>query len=174
MLIEKNPEAWAFAAVWKREINIYAWGGEGVGKTSLCKYLMCKDVERGNNVQSPSMLSLQSISKRFDSENHLYEYVSCKTLLLDDIHDPCLTQSGYSVLRMLIDVRHEANRRTLVTTNKNPVDMMSHLNGICGDGFGIQFMRRLSPVKELAMAGTSYRKTINENVLSTLTKEDAQ
>ncbi len=171
ILLEKNPEAWAFASVWKREINIYAWGGEGVGKTSLCKYLLCKEVDKGNTVQAPTMLSLQSISKRYDSEDYLYDYVSCKTLLLDDIHDPCLTQSGYSVLRMLIDTRHEAGRRTLITTNKSPLDMTAHLNGICGEGFGIQFMRRLAPVKELPMTGTSYRKTINENVLSTLTQE---
>lgn len=161
---EQNPQAWAWAYEWQRQCNVYAWGGEGIGKTSLCKYLLTRDVDRCKIVDAPKMLYLQSIAKRYDLEKCIEPFQSCDTLLLDDIHDVCLKKDGYSVIRGIVDERHELHKRTLVTANKNPQDMTRHINEICGQGFGTQLMRRIAPVKELAMVGESYRKYMQESV----------
>ena len=161
---KQNPEAWAWADEWHRECNVYAWGSEGIGKTSLCKYLLAKDVDRLKIVEAPEMVYIQAISKRYDAEDRLIPYLRCDTLLLDDIHDVCLKQDGYSVLRMIINDRHEHRQRTLVTANKSPNDMANHIDGICGGGFGLQMLRRLAPVKELAMIGKSYRQYMQEGM----------
>jgi DNA replication protein DnaC len=155
---EQNPSAWAFADEWQRECNVYAWGGEGIGKTSLCKYLLTKEVDRCKIVEAPRMTYIQAIAKKYDNEKYIAAFTQCDTLLLDDIHDVCLKSEGYSVLRAIIDDRHESGRRTLVTANKSPQDMTLQINDICGQGFGTQLMRRLAPIKELTMTGKSYRQ----------------
>lgn len=158
-IVQQNRRAWKYACKWNSKAkNLYLYGEEGVGKSALAKYLLCKEVERGRTVCMPSMHTIQQAAFR-DSESELLREITCSTLLLDDIHDRCLNERGYSLIRMILNIRHESeSKRTIITTNKNPTDIVVHIDSICGDGFGVQTMRRLAPSEKIHMTGKSYRK----------------
>lgn len=162
----KNPSIWEHADTWDRSCNLYLYGGEGIGKSALCKYLLALDVERGRDVCAPPMVAIQQAAFSDPTRRSIQEWCYCSTLLLDDIHDTYLNDKGYSVMRYVIDFRHEACKRTLVTTNKDVVSMMEHLDRVCGDGAGMQMLRRLAPCRKFEMTGKSYRAKMNEEVFA--------
>lgn len=164
-LVEQNPEAWAVARTYGRPWrNLYLHGPEGVGKTALCKFLLARVIEYGHRIEVPTMVWLQSISTSYEMEKATRRLFTAPLLLLDDVHDVCLDRRGYALIRTLIEARTDDRKRTLVTTNLTPKHLAEHIDITCGEGYGLQLLRRLSPVQNIEMTGASYRSTINQQL----------
>jgi DNA replication protein DnaC len=136
---------------------VYAVGPEGVGKSALCKYLLTRDVDAGRLVRIAQMTRIEAAGWSDRHADYVAALQDCSTLLMDDIHAVTWTDHGAGVLRAVIDWRHEAGLKTLVTSNITMRELAARLDNVMGDGWGLQTMRRLSPVHVLTMGGESYR-----------------
>jgi DNA replication protein DnaC len=165
-LVEKNPGVWDSRDEWMQTFprNLYVWGDEGTGKTSLCCNLLCHRLEHGFAVRQVTALDLELHLKYAFNENGgqkqaINELGRVSVLLIDDVSAAEWTPRGLSLLRFILDWRHRPNTpcETYCTSNLSPTDMSGVIDRICGDGAGIQTLRRLQPVLTVQMAGSSYR-----------------
>jgi len=168
LLVSKNPDVWARAKnEWSSQFptNLFLWGDEGTGKTSLCCKLLCWRVEDHFSVKQVTCLDMElHLKYAYDPEKRPRQEINelCKVscLLIDDLSAPEWTPRGLSLLRYILDRRHQpgSDLETFCTSNLNPKDLGHLYDDIGGDGSGVQMLRRLQPVESVQMVGSSYRK----------------
>lgn len=155
-----NAEHWSWAKRNER-VNVLAYGAIGTGKSSLCRYLLCRDII--NNKIVYDICATQVEQWRFSPWEHADKLASAKgrdTVLLDDVDNVQWTAAGLNILRDILDVRHETGRRTLVTCNCNPSELKSRVASVTSETFAQSLLERLRPYQALKFVGESFRKSL--------------
>jgi DNA replication protein DnaC len=119
-------------------------GSTGTGKTLLALILYQYLIKQGLKVNyQPSINFLRLLQdKQFESyhalENDLNYYKELPFLIIDEVTEGC-GKGAYPadwerhLLRMLIDVRYQANRCTLVISNRSKKDFIERIGEPCFD-----------------------------------------
>lgn len=113
-------------------------GFTGTGKTLLAFILYQHLVKQGFRVEyQPSLHFLRLLQeKQFESyhafKNHLHYYEELPLLILDEVTEGC-GKNAYPadwerhLLRVLIDVRYQVNRCTLIITNRSKKELIDRV-----------------------------------------------
>lgn len=157
-----NPSAWAMA----RHLSafpgtLYVFGPEGVGKSSLCRYLLGRAIKSGRKVQEVAAYDIEALWWRFEYEQNLKRAAYSSVLLIDDVSNAQWTPRGLGILRSVLDKRHERQRCTLITSNCSIQDLARTFARVAGDEtYAVSLVRRMRPYSELSMTGESFRLTM--------------
>lgn len=155
-----NAAAWRFADAFKRDRgNLLVMGPEGVGKSSLCRYIMAQQYARTSCASiAITGIDIENRFWRFDADAQVANATSTPLLLLDDISNTPWTMRGLACLRQVLDARHEARRTTLITSNADEAELHAMLTGVASSEiYSTSLLRRLRPLKKLTLGGNSYR-----------------
>ncbi len=157
-----NPAAWEMARHLKAFPGVlYVFGPEGVGKSSLCRYLLGRAIKSGRKVQEVSAGDIETLWWRFEYEESLKRAAYSSVLLIDDVSNAPWTPRGLGILRSVLDKRHERQRCTLVTSNCSIQDLARTFARVSGDEtYAVSLIRRMRPYSELSMTGESFRLTM--------------
>jgi len=154
-LKERNPQAWAEV---RGKENAWLHGLEGVGKSSLCRQALCRIFEMGGSVAIVQGVEFEQRLTSYGAEQEIRKLSRVRGLLIDDIDAGQWTVRGLSVLRAILDTRHELQRITLVTSNADPKGVLHLFSGIAGQSAAETMLARLRPLRVVAMTGASYRR----------------
>jgi DNA replication protein DnaC len=82
-------------------------------------------------------------------------------VLIDDVDNANFSLAGLNVLREIMDARHEAKKRTLVTSNCNPSELKARFAKVYGNDDAAQsLLERLRPYHAMKFQGESFRKSL--------------
>lgn len=157
-LVEKNKDVWDWASAWRpRGGCVFFHGPEGTGKSSVCKMMLARVLEAGGTAMSVQAAEIEAAWWYGDNERRMRRAYGARVLLLDDIGAPW-TPRGLSILRMILDVRHERRLDTLITGNLDIAALHTRLAAVAGDEvYATSLLRRLRPLKIIHMTGESFR-----------------
>lgn len=162
-LIARNQAHWRWAQEWRpRKRFIYAYGPEGVGKSSLCRYMLYRALTLGHSVMDVPATAFSASLWLIESQKKLERLKYCGVLLIDDISNAKWSIHGLDALRTVIDYRHETGKPTLVTSNMDKMQLTEFMK-TANDGTphnAMTLLRRFAPCTELKFVGTSYRKEL--------------
>lgn len=157
-LVEKNHAVWRWAKTWRREDgNLFVHGPEGVGKSSLCRFLLARSIESSGRVYDLAAARIESEFWKIGREDEISRARFTTLLLIDDIGSVTFTSRGLNILRQILDYRHEQRRCTLVTSNVSPEELHKRFSFVEGEQFATSTLRRLRPLKIVEMTGNSFR-----------------
>lgn len=159
-LTNLNIDHWKWAKQNER-INVLAHGAIGTGKSSLCRYLLCRDIIKDKIVYD--VCATQIEQWRFSPWEHAEKLAWAKgrdTVLIDDLDNVNWTPGGVNILREILDTRHETHRRTLVTCNCNPVELKAKLASVTSETTAQSLLERLRPYHAMKFSGESFRKSL--------------
>jgi DNA replication protein DnaC len=115
-------------------------GKIGTGKTLFAYILYQLLIKKGHRVEFQTSLSFLRLlqEKQFESfhafENHLQFYKELPFLIIDEATEGC-GKGAYpadwerNIFRMLIDIRYQAKRPTLIITNRDKKELTARLGG---------------------------------------------
>jgi DNA replication protein DnaC len=156
-----NPDHWQWARRNER-INVLAYGTVGTGKSSLCRYLLCRDIIKDRTVYDVCATEIEQW--RFSPWDHKEKLIAAKgrdTVLIDDVDNANFSLAGLNVLREILDARHEQKKRTLVTCNCNPSELKARFTKVYGSDDAAQsLLERLRPYHAMKCVGESFRKSL--------------
>lgn len=164
-IVDQNRSVWATLArdaeVIRGRKCVWLHGKGGTGKSSLCRYLLCKIFEAGGTVAAIGAGEINQRLTAYDPcpETEIRRLSRVRGLLIDDIDALNVAWSGrgVAVLRRILDARHEAGRPTFVTSNAAPLvvcDMFAKATDISN---AQTMLERLNPRVTAHMVGKSYR-----------------
>lgn len=168
-LVLRNPEAWQYALEWlPRKGNIFAWGGEGLGKSSMCRFLLSAWCAAGWPVMD---LAAERIERELAAtasdwrasqaaRTAIQMAKRCLVLLIDDVTNVRWTPRGIDTLREIVNVRHENGKPLLITCQTDMNELHAQIGAIMEEVYSMSLLRRLRPYKELCFGGESYRTEI--------------
>lgn len=161
-LVEKNPEAWAMSIRWTpRQGSIYAFGSEGIGKSSMCRFLVAAWCAGGWPVMDLSATKIEHDLWKSEYRSNLKMAKRCLVLLVDDITNARLTPRGLDIFREIIDARHECGKATLITSQTSIKTLHAKISDVMGEQmYGTSLIRRFNPFREIEFRGESYRLNI--------------
>lgn len=156
-LVESNPEPWGMLRGFE---SVWLHGLTGVGKSSLCRHLLCRVFERGGSVACIPGVAFEQRLTSYAADYEIKRLKHVKALLIDDIDHGQWTARGGAVLRDVLDFRHETQRLTFVTSNAKPEDVCRLFEGFIGKAAAESMLSRMHPYKSFEMVGKSYRKEV--------------
>lgn len=164
---DMNPEAWKNARGWLRNDNLYIYGGIGTGKTFMALCALRGAFVRGWDVAEVTARRFCKVTDTFTEGNGTFEHwKTVDALLLDDIDKARWSLDRIDALWELLDARMAANRRTIVTGNVGPSDLLKMLRERTVDGDEKNTTRadaaleRLKPVTKIELKGRSVRDSL--------------
>jgi len=169
-IVLKNPEIWKWAQNWnpnKKHENLIIWGDKGVGKSSLCRFLLSRFSKL--NCKSIDAIDIEGQWWKDSYSQQSINAKMCDILLIDDVGSVGWTARGIDVFRSIIDCRHEHRKTTLITSNKPPKGdtkdgeytqgLTDMFDDVLKDKIRVgALMDRLYPCQVFHMVGTSARR----------------
>ena len=159
-----NPDAWATARRWRGLRNLYIHGPTGVGKSFLARCCLNWAFQRGRAVAEVSGRRFTKVSDTFAEGRGLFQaWKEAELLLLDDIDKAAWNADRVGALWEVLDARAAARRRTLVTGNVTPAELLQLLRegntgpGLRNDATVDATLERLRPCDVLQLHGESLR-----------------
>lgn len=169
-LLEKNPEHWEWMEKeWPSSggIHVICTGARGTGKSSCMRRTLYWEIQKARVVMDLSAAFVQNELCAFGPEaaglRKLAKTVDI--LLLDDFDRVELTPAAMTVLRDVIDYRHEAERTMFVTCNLSKPELMEFVAGRCrpGDVHGAaSLLERFNPNHTMEFTGSSWRPEMSK------------
>lgn len=159
-----NPEAWDKARKWRGLRNLYVHGPTGVGKSYLARCCLNWAFQQGLSVAEVSGRRFAKVSDTFAEGRGLFHaWKEAGVLLLDDVDKAAWTGDRIGALWELLDARNARRRRTLVTGNVSPSELVELMRehvagrGLCNDAMVEATLERLRPCDTHALVGESLR-----------------
>ena len=146
----------------KTRINVICTGGRGTGKSSCCRHTLWFEVQHGRSVMDLSAAFVQDELCAFGPEaaGLRKKAKDVDVLLLDDFDRVELTPAALTVMRDIVDFRHEAERTMFVTCNFTKAELLKWMTGRhrAGDVHGAaSLLERFNPNHTMPFTGTSWR-----------------
>jgi len=142
VLTADQARAWLLADVDDR-VSVYLYGGPGKGKTTLALEMAYTYHQRCRPVACVTMGDM-----RRTIDNPYYERMlkDCDLLVVDDV-DKQLTPFTAGQLHAVLSARHDAMRRTIVTSEKTIKTVQAMFETLNGGVYGQSTLDRLSWAK---------------------------
>lgn len=169
-----NDHAWNIGESWSKTYsghkrkNLYLYGPEGVGKTSLARYILGLAIRAGDVVFEVSCLDIGARGKSFDDARREKELEESSTvLLLDDLSSADLnSKDRLDALYSILGKRQSAGQNVIITTQESIVEFRDRVIRAYaqGDtqGSAESLVRRLQPMMLIKMQGESMRPKLGK------------
>lgn len=153
---------WMHALRWKPAYgSIFAYGPEGTGKSSMCRFLLAAWCSAGWPVMDLSATRIEHEIWTVPAKPLMKMAKRCHVLLIDDVTNARLTPRGVDALRQIIDARHEGCKATLITSQTDVSTWHDKIAEIMGDDvYATSLLRRLNPYVQIEFRGESYRQNM--------------
>jgi len=117
----ENPEHWKWA---RRTVGLLenAWicGDAGVGKTFMARCIANDTLSGGATVAELSALDINAKAGEWTFRERIDKLTKVDLLIIDDIDKPSWTPRSFEMLWNILDKRHAAKVKTLITANVEP------------------------------------------------------
>lgn len=144
------------------ERGLYMHGGTGTGKTFLAALVAKEFIRRGAGVVFGDVPALmEGLKRSFDkggTEELMRRYTSAELLVLDDMGAGQMTEWNVGVLYQILNLRYNAQRTIVVTSNYAP-EMLERRLGKVDAGTATRIISRLSEMCKAVYLGTTDRRT---------------
>ena len=156
----ENAEAVARLRTWSMAQNLFLYGPSGVGKSFYARCLLNGAMRAGKSVAEMPVRSLLTAALRYDRGRGTFA-ACCRAdvLLVDDIDKGAYNEDRLGAIWELLDARCQGGRRTIVTSNLDPVELAKDWVRRVpqNTSYGVAALDRLKPVSVCALSGVSLR-----------------
>lgn len=151
--------AWTFARYWTpKKGSIYAYGPEGVGKSSVCRFILAGWCAAGWPIMDLPASRLELDLWKNEHYTAFKMAKRCRILLVDDLTNARMSARGWDIFRQIIDARHESGKATLITSQTSYQVLHAKISETMGDEvYATSLLRRFNPFVEIEFRGESYR-----------------
>jgi chromosomal replication initiation ATPase DnaA len=157
----RNPDAWVWARAWTPPAgNAWVYGLEGTGKTYLGHCVLNAALGQGVSAAQVTAYDFTHAARRFNGDERLKAFIKPGVLLLEDIDKGHWDEVSIQGLWNVLDKRHEAGRRLLVTANITGKEFAATVRAAWPGNTSVQgtMFARLQPIAGLTLEGESLRK----------------
>ena len=102
-------------------------GGTGTGKTVAATWALREAVRQGRSAYFRTASRLARLSGFNEGAVELEMLIGCGLLVLDDVGAEAQTAWGSGLLQELLDARHQASARTVITSNLSADDFKTRI-----------------------------------------------
>ena len=122
-------------------VSVWIHGRPGRGKTILACTLLYHAWQRCRRIALCKSTTL--MDSRFNRALHS-ALCNADLLLIDDIEKGILTEVGVAAIHAVLDARHDAHHRTIVTSERTAADVHQAFVSVSGTQYGISTLSRLT------------------------------
>lgn len=120
---------------------VWLYGKPGRGKTVLACTLLYHEARRCRSIGLAKSDTLND--SRMDRT--LQRYLCCaNTLLIDDIEKGVYSEPGVAAIHAVLDRRHDARLRTIITSERTPAQVHETFIALSGTQYGTSTLSRLA------------------------------
>lgn len=122
-------------------VSVWIHGRPGRGKTILACTILYHAWQRCRRIALCKSTTL--MDSRFNRALHS-ALCNADLLLIDDIEKGILTEVGVAAIHAVLDARHDAHHRTIVTSERTAADVHQAFVSVSGTQYGISTLSRLT------------------------------